>query len=82
MDVIKNYLGWGIIEQVSTRAISINLVAYKLEDILIKIMPVFEENPLITKKYLDFYYFIVSYIMNKKNISLKRVSMKSYLYGN
>ena len=28
-------------------------------------MLVFEENPL-TKKYLDFYYFKVSYIMNKK----------------
>jgi Cytochrome c oxidase subunit III/LAGLIDADG endonuclease len=66
-NIIKNYLNCGIIEEVSTRPNTVNLVVYKLEDILTKIVPIFEENSLITQKYLDFNYFReVSYLMNKK----------------
>lgn len=66
-NIIKSYLGCGIIEEVYTRPNTVNLVVYKLEDILKKIIPIFEENSLITKKNLDFNYFSeVSYLMNNK----------------
>jgi hypothetical protein len=66
-NVIQNYLNCGIIEVVPTRLNTVNFVVYKFEDILQKIIPIFEENSLITQKYLDFYYFKeVSYLILKK----------------
>ena len=66
-NVIKNYLNCGIIEEVPTRPNTVNLVVYKLEDIFKKIIPIFEENPLLTQKYLDFISFKeVSCLMSKK----------------
>ena len=54
-------------EEVSTRPNTINLVVSRLEDILKKIIPIFKENSLITKKSLDFHYFSeVSSLMNNK----------------
>lgn len=39
----------------------------RVEDNLNKIIPIFKENSLITKKYLDFHYFSkVCYLMNNK----------------
>ena len=67
-NVIKNYLACGIIEEISTRPNTINLVVSRLEDILNKIIPIFKENSLITKKYLDFHYFSkVCYLMKNKD---------------
>ena len=40
-NIIKNYLNCGIIEEVSTIPNTVNLVVYKLEDILTKIVPIF-----------------------------------------
>ena len=54
-------------EEITTRPNTINLVVSKLEDILNKIIPIFKENFLITKKSLDFHYFSkVCYLMNNK----------------
>jgi hypothetical protein len=45
----------------------VNLVVYKLEDVVTKIIPIFEKNSLLTQKYLDFFYFKqVSVLMSKK----------------
>ena len=65
--IIKNYLTCGIMEEISTRPNTINLVVSKLEDILNKILPIFQVNSLQTKKSLDFHYFSkVCYLMNNK----------------
>ena len=65
--IIKNYLACGIIEEISTRPTTINFIVTRLENILNKILPIFEKNSLITKKSLDFYYFRkVCYLMNNK----------------
>jgi hypothetical protein len=65
--VIKDYLACGIMENISTRPNTINFIVSRLEDILNKIIPIFKENSLITKKYLDFYYFSkVGYLMKNK----------------
>jgi hypothetical protein len=40
--MIKNYLTCGIMEEISTRPNTINLVVSKLEDILNKIIPIFQ----------------------------------------
>jgi hypothetical protein len=66
-NIIKNYLSCGVMEEVSTRPNTINLVVSRVEDNLNKIIPIFKENSLITKKYLDFHYFSkVCYLMNNK----------------
>jgi len=65
--IIKDYLDCGIIEEISTRPSTIYLVVHIQDDILNKIVPIFKENSLITKKYLDFYYFSKKcYLMNNK----------------
>jgi hypothetical protein len=60
-------------EKTSTRPNTINLIVSRLEDILNKIIPIFKENSLITKKYLDFYYFSkLGYLMkNKQHLTEK-----------
>jgi hypothetical protein len=66
-NIIKNYLSCGVMEEVSTRPNTINLVVSRVEDNLNIIIPIFKENSLITKKYLDFHYFSkVCYLMNNK----------------
>jgi hypothetical protein len=74
-NVIKNYLDCGIIEKITTRPNTINFVVYKFEDILKKILPIFEEYSLITKKYLDFIYFkeVSSLILNKEHLTKKGI---------
>ncbi len=71
MNVIKGYLNCGIIEQVSTRPSTVNLVVSRLEDNLHKIIPIFLENTLITQKYLDFYYFneVSKLMLNKEHLT-------------
>lgn len=65
-NVIKDYINCGVIEEVSTRPNEVNLIVYKLNDLVIKIIPIFD-NYLITKKYLDLKYFKeVSDLMLKK----------------
>ena len=41
-------------EKTSTRPNTISLIVSRLEDILNKIIPIFKENSLLTKKSLDF----------------------------
>ena len=54
-------------EEVSTRPNTINFIVSRQDDILNKIIPIFKENNLITKKSKDFCYFSkVSYLMNNK----------------
>jgi hypothetical protein len=66
-NIIKDYLACGVIEEISTRPNTINLIVSRQDDILNKIVPIFKENSLITKKSNDFYYFSkVSYLMNNK----------------
>jgi hypothetical protein len=54
--VIKDYLNCGVIEKVSTRPNAVNLVVYSLNELVNKIIPVFE-NHLITEKQKDLKYF-------------------------
>jgi hypothetical protein len=62
-----------LIEKISTRLNTVNFVVYKFEDILQKIIPIFEKYPLITQKYLDFYYFKeVSYLISGKEHLTKK----------
>jgi hypothetical protein len=66
-EIIKSYLGCGLIEKVPTRPNAVHFVVYKLEDVLNKIIPIFEKHSLITQKSLDFYYFKkVSFLMSNK----------------
>lgn len=66
-NIIKIYLGCGILEEVSTSPNTINLVVSRLEDHKKKIIPIFKENSLITKKYRDFHNFCeLCYLMNNK----------------
>ena len=66
-NTIRDYLACGVIEEISTRPNTIHLVVSRQDDILNKIVPIFKENPLITKKSKDFYYFSkVCYLMNNK----------------
>jgi len=53
-NVIKDYLVCGVMEKTSTRPNTISLIVSRLEDILNKIIPIFKENSLLTKKSLDF----------------------------
>jgi len=46
-------LGCGIVEQKSTRPDSVLFVVYKFNDIFDKILPLFDENPLLGVKRLD-----------------------------
>jgi hypothetical protein len=72
LNVIKDYLGCGIIEKVSTRPNEVNLVVYGLNDLVLKIIPIFE-NSLVTQKYLDFHYFkeVSSLMLNKEHLTEK-----------
>lgn len=69
-NVIKDYLGCGVIEKVSTRPNEVNLVVYSLDDLVLKIIPFFE-NCLISQKYLDFNYFkeVSSLMLNKEHLT-------------
>jgi hypothetical protein len=69
-NVIKDYLGCGVIEKVSTRPNEVNLVVYSLDDLVLKIIPIFE-NSLISQKYLDFNFFkeVSSLMLNKEHLT-------------
>jgi LAGLIDADG endonuclease len=72
MDVIKNYLGCGIIEKISTR-LTVSLVVYKFEDNYFRIIPFFEKYSLITQKNIDFIKFsqIASIIEKKEHLTIE-----------
>jgi hypothetical protein len=66
-NIIKDYLACGVIEEIPTRPNTINFIVSRQDYILNKIVPIFKENSLITKKSKDFYYFSkVCYLMNNK----------------
>lgn len=69
-NVIKDYLGCGVIEKVSTRPNEVNLVVYGLDDLVLKIIPIFE-NSLISQKYIDFNFFkeVSSLMLNKEHLT-------------
>jgi len=69
-NVIKDYLGCGVIEKVYTRPNEVNLVVYSLNELVLNIIPIFE-NSLVTQKQADFNYFKeVSYLMlNKEHLT-------------
>lgn len=70
LNIIKNYLGCGVIENVSTRPNSVNFVVYKFNDILDKIIPFFEKNHLFGVKLLDFQDFCRAAFLKKDKIHL------------
>jgi len=67
---IKNYLGCGIIEQISTRRNAVFLVVYNYNDILNKIIPFFEKYSLMSAKLLDYQDFYKVAFMIKEKIHL------------
>lgn len=71
MNIIKDYLGCGIIEKISTRPNMTVLVIYKLKDILLKIIPFFEKYSLLGIKLLDFKDFckIAHLMVNKEHLT-------------
>ena len=60
-------------KKTSTRPITISFIVSRLEDFFNKIIPIFKENSLLNKNYLDFYYFSkVGYLMkNKEHLTEK-----------
>lgn len=67
MNIIKDYLGCGILEKVKTRPNSVNFVVYKNSDISKIIIPLFKENIVLGVKSLDFYDFCkVNNLIEKK----------------
>jgi len=65
--LIKDYLGCGIVEQKSTRPDSVVFIVYKFSDIFDKILPLFDENPLLGIKRLDYQDFRkVAFMMKNK----------------
>lgn len=71
MSHIKNYLNCGLLEKVSTRPNEVKFVIYKFEDIINKIIPLFDNNPLIGVKSLDFLDFrkVASLMVNKSHLT-------------
>ena len=67
LNIIKDYLGCGVIEKVSTRPNVANFFIYKYSDLLEKIIPFFDKNPLLGIKLLDYQDFCkVALLMKKK----------------
>jgi hypothetical protein len=66
-EIIKNYLDCGVIEQAATRLDSMTIVVYNFNDILNKILPFFDNNPLLSMKRLDYLDFCkVAYMIKDK----------------
>jgi len=67
LNIIKDYLGCGVIENVSTRPDITNFVTYGINDLLNKIIPFFNQNRLLGKKLLDYQDFSrVAFLMKDK----------------
>jgi len=67
LNIIKDYLGCGVIENVSTRPNTTNFVTYGINDLLNKIIPFLNQNPLLGKKLLDYKDFSrVAFLMKDK----------------
>lgn len=67
LKIIKDYLGCGVIENISTRQDSSTFVVYNINDLLNKIIPFFNKNPLLGNKLLDYHYFYhIAYLMKYK----------------
>nr|QDG01225.1 cytochrome c oxidase subunit 3 [Scytalidium sp.] len=69
-NVIKDYLGCGVVEKPITRPNEVHLVVYSLEDLVSKVIPIFE-NALVTQKYFDFIYFkeVSILMLNKEHLT-------------
>lgn len=69
-NIIKDYLKCGNLEIVSTRPDGVNLVVYSLQDLVSKIIPIFE-NYLITQKQTDLIKFkeISNLMLNKEHLT-------------
>lgn len=69
-NIIKDFLKCGNIESVSTRPEGVSLVVYSLQDLVSKIIPIFE-NSLITKKQIDLTKFkeVSSLMLNKEHLT-------------
>lgn len=76
MNIIKDYLNCGLIEKVSTRPNCVTFVVYKYLDILEKIIPLLNINPLLGVKSLDFKDFCkaASIIENNSPITQKGIN--------
>lgn len=72
---IKDYLGCGIVEQKSTRQNSVLFVVYKFSDIYEKILPLFDENPLLSTKQLDYQDFRKVAFMMKDKVHLTEIGI-------
>lgn len=74
-NIIKNYLGCGIIEKVNTRPNEVRLVVYKINDLVSRVIPILDKK-LITQKYLDFYYFklVASLMLDKQHLTEQGLS--------
>lgn len=73
MNIIRNYLDCGKIEKVINRPNSVTFVVYKFSDILEKVIPLFESNPILGVKSLDFNDFckVSKLIENKLHLTNK-----------
>lgn len=70
LNIIKDYLGCGVIENVSTRPNITNFAVYKFSDLLGKIIPFFEKNPLLGTKFLDYQDFCKVIILKERGAHL------------
>ena len=67
LKIIKDYLGCGVIENISTRLGSSTFVIYSINDLLNKIIPFFNKNPLLGNKLLDYQDFCkIAYLIRDK----------------
>ena len=67
LNIIKDYFKCGIIENVSTRPNIANFVTYGIHNLLEKIIPFFDQNPLLGKKLLDYQDFSkIAYLFKDK----------------
>jgi len=73
---IKNYLGCGIIEQISTRPNFAVFVVYKFNDTFDKILPFFESNLLLGSKRLDYLDFqsVANMMKEKAHLTEKGIN--------
>jgi hypothetical protein len=79
LNIIKNYLECGVIENVSTRPNSVNFVVYKFDDILDKIIPFFEKNHLFGVKLLDYQDFCRAAFLMKHKVHLTEQGVNKIL---
>jgi len=84
LNIIKNYLNCGLIEQVSTRPNQSTFVTYKFIDILEKIIPFFKIHSLLGIKLLNFqdFYQAALLIKNKEHLTDIGIEKIKFLKSN